>query len=471
MILRALPVLAVVLCTSCAREPAPEAVQRPNIVFIMADDLGYGHLGAYGQERIRTPNIDQLATQGMKFTQAYAGESVCAPSRSVLLTGLHNGHTAVRANGRGMYLYDEDVTVAEMLKEAGYTTGGFGKWGLGDHDTPGQPNRQGFDEFFGQLDQVHAHFYYPFWVWHNQEKYALPNNGGEKHSRYVQDEIHSKALDFIRRNQDRPFFAYLPYIIPHVELVVPEDSQAPYRDQFPKVSINDPREGYLSSDHAYATYAGMITRLDRQVGEVIALLDELNLTQNTLVVFTSDNGAQGGTWQPLIDFFKGNGPLRGQKGQLYEGGIRVPLIARWPGHIEPGSVTAHVCYFPDVMPTLAEVAGVETLPETDGISFLPTLLGQGEQKEHSYLFWAHYREHDESPQSVAVRAGKWKAIQPQPDAAVALYDLESDIGEARNLASEKTAMVEELTRFLTEARSERRVYEPTPRTTRADFVR
>lgn len=471
MVLRTLLVLALALWTSCAREPAPQSAQRPNIVFIMADDLGYGHLGGYGQEKIKTPNIDRLAEEGMKFTQAYAGESVCAPSRSVLMTGLHNGHTAVRANGRGMYLYDEDVTVAEVLKEAGYTTGGFGKWGLGDHDTPGQPNRQGFDEFFGQLDQVHAHFYYPFWVWHNQEKYALAENEGEKQNRYVQDEIHSKALDFIRRNHDRPFFAYLAYIIPHVELVVPEDSEAPYRDQFPKVSIKDPREGYLSSDHAYATYAGMITRLDRQVGEVLALLDELNLTENTLVIFTSDNGAQGNAWQPLIDFFKGNGPLHGHKGQLYEGGIRVPLIARWPGQIEPGSVTDHMCYFPDVMPTLAEVAGVEAPPGTDGISFLPILLGQGEQKEHSYLYWAHYRGHDEPPQSQAVRAGKWKAIQPQPGAAVELYDLESDIGETWNLASEKTEMAEELTAFLTEALSERRVYEPTPGTTRADFVR
>ncbi|MGH9339935.1 MAG: arylsulfatase [Acidobacteriota bacterium] len=457
---------------SCSSGEAVEQQQKPNIIFIMADDLGYGHLGAYGQEKIRTPNLDWLAAQGMKFLNAYAGESVCAPSRSVLMTGLHMGHTPIRANGQGMYLNDEDLTLAEVLQQAGYSTGAFGKWGLGDEGDPGHPNRQGFDEFFGQLDQVHAHFYYPYWVWHNQEKYALPQNEGEQRSQYVQDEIHAKALDFIRRNKERPFFAYLPYILPHVELVVPEDSEHPYRDQFPKVSILDSREGYIGSDHGYATYAGMISRLDRQVGEVMALLKELNLEEDTLVIFTSDNGAQGGQrWGQLVEFFDGTGGLRGSKGEVYEGGIRVPLIAHWPGRIEAGSVTDHVCYFADVMPTLAEVAGAKPPQEIDGISFLPTLLGQEGQQTHPYLYWAHYQSYAERPSSQAVRMGNWKGVQPAPDAPLEVYDLESDVAETRDVSQDNPEVTEQIGAAMQQAFTERRRFEPEPNPTRSDFVR
>src|SRR6185503_2037713 len=233
-----------------------QAAAPPNIIFIMADDLGFGHLGCYGQKKIKTPNIDQLAAEGMRFTQCYAGSHVCAPSRSVLMTGLHAGHTPLRANGGGRALADEDLTVAEVLKSAGYVTGGFGKWGLGTEDSPGRPTRQGFDEFFGFYHQVHAHFYYPYYLWQNETKYPLPENEGGKRGSYSHDVIHSKALEFIRRNRERRFFAYLPYTLPHVELVVPADSMKPYQGKWPETPLPDPRPGYIGAEEPLATYAG-----------------------------------------------------------------------------------------------------------------------------------------------------------------------------------------------------------------------
>src|SRR5947209_6080152 len=336
---RLLAALALFAVPIAAPAAAPD---KPNIVFILADDLGYGELGCYGQKKIQTPNIDRMAAEGLRFTQAYAGSNVCAPSRSTLMTGLHTGHTPIRSNGGGKSLAATDVTVAKVLKDAGYVTGGFGKWGLGVEGTPGHPNRQGFDEFFGYYHQVHAHFYYPYWLWHNQEKVYLPENEGRKHARYAADVIHSLALDFVRRNKDRPFFLYLPSTIPHVELVAPEDSMAAYRGKWDEKPLPDPRAGYIGAEQPYATFAGMVTRLDRQVGEVFALLKELGLDGRTLVIFTSDNGAQGNQWQRVADFFDGTGGLRGYKGSFYEGGIRVPLVARWPGHVPAGGVTDHV---------------------------------------------------------------------------------------------------------------------------------
>jgi arylsulfatase A-like enzyme len=334
------------------------AQQRPpNIVLIMADDLGYGHVGCYGQQKIRTPNIDGLAAAGMKFTQFYAGANVCAPSRSVLMTGLHTGHTAVRNNGLNRFLYDEDVTVAEVLKKAGYATGGFGKWGLGRPDTPGVAVRQGFDTWCGQYSQTHAHFYYPYFVMEDLKKLPLPENEGKKRGRYAQDVIHEHALNFIEANKDRPFFAYLPYIMPHVELIAPPEARKEYEGQFPKLSRPDPRKGYLGSDDALAEFAGMVTYLDKLVGEVLAKLEQLGLEENTIVLFTSDNGPQPGAWTDIfVEYFDGNGPFRGAKTNFYEGGIREPFIVRWPGKIKPGSTSDYVGYFADLMPTLAELA-------------------------------------------------------------------------------------------------------------------
>ncbi|MBW3541910.1 MAG: arylsulfatase [Planctomycetes bacterium] len=457
----------------CAPAAAAAEAPKPNIILIVADDLGYGHLGAYGQKKIHTPHLDRLAAEGMRFTQMYAGSHVCQPSRSVLMTGLHTGHTPVRANDVKQLLYDKDVTVAELLGEAGYTSGGFGKWGLGFEGTSGHPLKQGFDEFFGQLLQVHAHFYYPYWAWHNNEKVLFPENEGGRRGTYIQDAIHSHALTFIRKNHERPLFAYLPYIIPHVELVVPEDSEKPYRGKFPKRAILDTRPGYIGSEDGYATVAGMISRLDRQVGGVLALVKELGIDDNTLIIFTSDNGAQNGGkdagWTAMTDFFEGNGPLRGYKGTFYEGGLRVPFIARWPGRIEPGTLTDHIAAFQDVLPTLAELAGVEPPENIDGLSLVPTLLARGEQREHDGLYWEYARS---GGLSRAARIGRWKAVQNGPRSPVELYDLETDISESTNVAAKHPEIVERLTKFMDAAHEPPRDFPPRiERPTIKDYVR
>jgi len=442
---------------------------RPNIIYIMADDLGYGHLGCYGQEKIRTPRIDRMAADGLKFTQYYAGYTVCAPSRSVLMTGLHHGHTPVRTNGSTSLLADE-VTVAQVLQKAGYSTGGFGKWGLGVQGSPGQPNKKGFDEFYGLYHQVHGHFYYPYWIWHNEEKMQLPGNVN-KREQYVEDVLHGKVLDFIRTSakKGQPFFCYVPSIVPHVELAVPEESIAPYRGKFPKATINDGRAGYIGSDDAYTVYAGMISRLDQHVGEVLDLVKELGIDKNTLVIFTSDNGPQGGPWQPLVDFFNGAGPLRGSKGSLTEGGIRVPFIARWPGTVAPGTSTEHIGGFQDMMPTFAELAGAEC-PKTDGISIAPTLRGQADrQKKHEYLYWGG--------KGVAIRMGKWKAYRSnrkderRGKGTWRLYDLAKDVGESRDVAAKHADVVARLDKIVDEAFTPPRAQKFSKRAGIKDYVR
>lgn len=449
------------------------AEQPPNIVLIMADDLGYGALGCYGQEKINTPHIDRLAADGVRFTQAYAGAAVCQPSRSVLMQGLHTGHSAVRQNDLDQLLLPKDVTVAELLKQNGYATGGFGKWGLGYQGTTGHPNRQGFDEWFGQYLQVHAHFYYPYWVRHNDEKYLLPGNEGGRRGQYVQDEIHFRAMDFIRRNADGPFFAYLPYIIPHVEMVVPEEWEEPYRGKFPKVPVLDPRAGYIGSEDGFTTLAGMISRLDAYVGEVRSLLEELEIADNTLIIFTSDNGAQSGGkdggWTKMTDFFESNGPFRGYKGSLYEGGIRVPFIVYWPGRTPAGTVSDHICGFQDVLPTLCEVAGAEIPQATDGISLVPTLTGQGRQVAHRGLYWESRRRKDLSR---AARMGRWKAVQVTADAPIELYDLSEDVSESTNVAAMHPAIVREMAAFMDGSHAPEREYPAAQfRPRMGDFVR
>jgi len=464
-----LALLAALTILSATSSNAEES--RPNIILMMADDLGYGHLGSYCQEKINTPYIDRLAAEGMRFTHAYSGSSVCAPSRSVLMTGLHTGHTPIRWNTPGgATLLDEDVTLAEQLKTVGYQTGGFGKWGLGKENTPGHPNRQGFDEFFGQYDQVHAHFFYPWWVWHNEEKVMLPENENDKRGTYVHDITHRHALEFIRtsasKEKDAPFFAYLPYIIPHVELIVPEDSKKSYLGKFPKHTIRDKREGYLYDEDSYTAYAGMISRLDDAVGEISDLLVKLGIDDNTLFVFTSDNGPQGSHWDDLVTFFDGAGGLRGSKGSLYEGGIRVPMIARWPGKIEANTTndvpTAHY----DLFPTLVQIAGAKPL-KTDGVSLVNEFLGKGKNKigERPYLFW-------QTPGACAVRSGNWKLVRTDRWMPWELYDLKSDPAETKNLAGENTDVVFRLSRFAKSAYKPERDNDPVgPRTSYLDYVR
>ncbi len=437
-------------------QPAGGADRPPNIVFIMADDLGYGHLGSYGQERIETPNLDRLAREGIRFTQVYAGAPVCAPSRSVLLTGLHGGRTPVRGNSGGIPLRSADVTLGEVLQPAGYATGVFGKWGLGEYGTAGMPTRQGFDEFAGYLHQIHAHFYYPAYLWKNETRWPLPGNegggrrpadaGGER-TQYAPDEILEHALNFVRANQDRPFFAYIPTVIPHVEVTAPAEDIARYADRWEEDACADPRPGYAHSSRPKATYAAMITHMDANVGRILDLLEELALVENTLVLFTSDNGAQHG-YCTEAEFFDANGPLRGYKGSMYEGGLRVPTIARWPGVIEPGSVSDEVWYFADVMPTLADVAGTRAPAGLDGISVVPALRG-GELRRDDPLYW---ELGSESSLAQAVRLGRWKGVRTSPGQRIELYDLEADAAEEHDVSVEHPELVDRVERCFEDCR-------------------
>lgn len=436
-----------------------QAGRRPNIVFIMADDLGYGDLGCYGPKKIRTPNIDRLAAEGLKFTQAYAGCTVCAPSRSVLMTGFHMGHTSVRSNPGGVPLIDSDFTVAEMLKKAGYATGGFGKWGLGDAGTTGAPEKQGFDEFFGYLNQVHAHYFYPEFLYQNGRRFPLEGNDKGRRT-YSHDVIASKALDFIERNRSHPFFCYVPFTIPHLELLVPEDSIAEYRGKFEERPYKDPRDHYAAQPESRAAYAGMITRMDRDVGRITSLLTRLGIDDNTIVFFTSDNGAASPLWRD--DYFNSTGGLRGHKQNLYEGGIRVPMVARWKGRIGAGKVSDHPWAFWDFMPTAAELAGVQAPDGIDGLSVVPTLLGQGRQRIHDFLYWEIPRYNSQKREFLrevpmqAVRTGDWKAVRPKPDGPLELYNLKTDPGESKDVSSANPKMIARIEKYLKTARTEPR---------------
>ena len=426
----------------------------PNIIFILADDLGYGDLGCYGQKKIKTPNIDKMAAEGIKFTNHYAGSTVCAPSRSCLMTGQHTGHTTVRGNsgkdGRRVSLRDEDVTVAEVLKQAGYTTGTIGKWGLGEAETTGAPNNQGFDLWFGYLNQRHPHNYYPEYLWRNGEKVRLKNvvkpvnpPGGvaTKRVEYSHDLFTKEALGFIDRNSRKPFFLYLAYTIPHANneagqqgMEVP--SLEPYTDE----SWPEPQKGH----------AAMITRMDSDISRLMAKLKKLGIDENTLVMFSSDNGPhrEGGA-EP--NFFNSSGPLRGIKRDLYEGGICVPLIARWPGKIKPGGESEHVSAFWDFLPTCAELAGAKPPENIDGISMVPALLGRVEkQKKHKFLYW----EFHENGSKQAVRMGNFKAVRLAPDKPMELYNLAEDVFEKHNVADRYPDVITKIEAYLKTARSE-----------------
>ena len=451
-------------------EDRPER-RPPNIVFVMADDLGYGELGCYGQERIRTPRIDRMAAEGMRFSDAYSGCSVCAPARSVLMTGLHMGHTSVRSNPGGVPLLAEDTTVAELLKAQGYATGCFGKWGLGDIGTDGVPWRQGFDEFVGYLHQAHAHYYYPLYIYDNDKRLPLEGNEGDGRGTYSHDVIADRALEFIERHRDGPFFCYVPFTIPHSEYAAPEDGiydqYSGTFDEVPfRVNRNRP-DRLIRPDEPHATLAAMITRLDRDVGRILDRIRDLGLDNDTLVLFTSDNGAAAATW---TDYFRSSGPLRGAKRTFYEGGIRVPMIARWPGRILQGSTSNHVWGFHDFLPTALELAGAEPAKGIDGISVVPTLLGEGHQQVHPYLYWELPRHdaatgefRDEVP-SQALRAGRWKVVRPAPKAPLELYDLQTDLSEARNLAPDRPEVLARMEELLESART------PPRRQTQPDHI-
>ena len=453
-------------CTGPARKAAP----RPNILFILADDLGYGDLGCYGQQRFATPHIDSLAAAGMRFTQCYAGTTVSAPSRSCLLTGTHSGHTPVRGNielpPEGQYPLPEGAAGLFLaLREAGYATGVFGKWGLGAVGSTGDPARQGVDRFYGYNCQLLAHSYYPDHLWSDSLRVELPDNTDDTpygSGSYAPDLIHREALRFLdAQRPDRPFLLFYPTTIPHAELIVPEDSlmqrlrgrfdETPYRGD----DAGSPyfrKGGYCSQTHPRAAFAAMVMRLDRYVGELVGRLRAKGLADNTLILFASDNGPhmEGGA-DP--DFFDSNGPLRGYKRDLYEGGIRVPMIAVWPGRIAPGTTTDFPCAFWDLPRTFAEAAGTET-PCDDGISLLPLLSGRpGDQQPHD-LFYFEFMELDGRQ---ALRRGPWELLHLdiRSDAPrYELYDLDADPAERRDLAAERPDKVEELKALMREAHTD-----------------
>ena len=432
--------------------------EAPNVILVLADDLGYGELGSYGQEHIETPNLDRLAAEGMRFTQHYSGAPVCAPSRYVLMTGRNSGHATIRNNlkvqSEGQTpIPSGELTLGELLKGAGYATGVFGKWGLGFPGSEGDPLAQGFDRFFGYNCQVHAHNFYPRYLWSDDETVDLEGNDrGLTGAQYSHDVIEAELLDFIRANKDRPFFCYVPSTIPHLALQVPESTLAQYRGRWEET----PYEGrsYLPHPTPRAAYAAMITHLDASLGRIMELLQELELEERTLVLFTSDNGATHLNPQVDVEFFKSSGALRGLKGSVYEGGVRVPLIARWKGQVPAGATSSHLSAFEDYMPTLAAVAGVELSTGTDGISFLPTLLGEPEaQEQHEYLFW----DFPGYGGQIAVRRGRWKAVRrglkKNADAPLELYDLENDPGEGTDVAVDHPDIALEMARIMIEART------------------
>ncbi|MDP3069401.1 MAG: sulfatase-like hydrolase/transferase [Opitutaceae bacterium] len=418
----------------------------PNIVYIMADELGYFEPGFMGGKNIQTPHLDRMATEGMRFNHLFAGSSVCAPTRACFLTGKHSGHTSVRSNGGGTPLRAEEITIASMLKPLGYATGGFGKWGVGGRDSTGVPEKHGFDVFLGYYDQVHAHTYYPPYLIRNSEEVPLAGNrGGSRGQTYSHYVIHDAAVKFIRDHAKAPFFAYLPYTPPHGNFDIPDTDAAwaLYQDKpWPEPARR---------------YAAMVTMMDRQIGEIFALLKELRLDDNTLVFFSGDNG--GADYFKSPEFPRGihlankhpqtGIEYRGTKGTLYEGGLRIPFLARWPGKIAPGSVSDFLGYFPDLMPTIAAVTGATAPAGIDGVSLLPTLIGEKaagqKQAQHDYLYW-------EINNWTALREGNWRIVRPKADAPWELYDLARDPSEAQSVAAAHPAVLARLTALAASAR-------------------
>lgn len=421
-----------------------QAAARPNILLILADDLGYGNLGCYGAREILTPNLDKLAAEGMRFTQAYAGSTVCAPSRCALMTGYHTGHALVRGNGqRDLSLGAGDVTITEILKRAGYRTGLFGKWSLGGLGTPGYPTRKGFDEWFGFFSQTHAHNYYPEHLLENEREFLLRGNTGTQRRDYAHDVIQERAMKFLSETRPEPFFCKLSLTIPHANNEMGRDAtngmEVP--DTAPYTAKNWPAPD--------KNFAAMVTRMDKGVGEIVNLLRSSGKLGNTLIWFSSDNGPhREGGHNP--DFFDDNGPLRGIKRDLYEGGVRVPTIVRWDGQTPAGRVSDQVWAHWDLLPTLAEAAGQPAPAGIDGLSMLAALRGGKPAREHEYLYW----EFHERGFQQAVRFGDWKAVRPKPGAPVELYNLRSDLGETKNVAAANAEVAAQAERYLKAARTD-----------------
>lgn len=448
-------IMAAVLAGWTSNAQAADS-SRPNVVYILLDDAGYGDLSCYGQKFFRTSNIDQMAAEGLKFTDHYSGSTVCAPTRCCLMTGMHTGHAVVRGNREvqpeGQAPMPAGiVTLPRLLQKAGYQTGMFGKWGLGAPGSPSDPMEH-FNKFFGYNCQREAHTYYPDYLWHDRQKVQYD---GKVYSGYP---IQEATLNFIRANSDKPFFCYVPMTIPHAAMHVPEEYAAPFRKKFPQFENKVGKYKGPNIKNPAACFAGMMTFMDEQVGEILALLKELNIDDNTLVMLSSDNGPhlEGGH---MPDFFDSNGPLRGHKRDLTEGGIRTPLIARWPGKIKPGTTTSHLSAHWDLLPTVCELAGASVPDDIDGISYVPTLLGKAaEQNPHEYLYW----EFPARGGKQAVRTGKWKGVRENlfsnPDAPLQLYDLSRDIGEKNNIAERHPEKVEQLNDLLKEAHVESNVF-------------
>ncbi len=433
---------------------AAVAADKPNIIYVLADDLGYGDLSCYGQTTLNTPNLDKMASEGMRFTRHYAGSTVCAPSRCVLLTGKHGGHTSVRGNDTGL-IRDEERTIAEMLSGAGYRTGCVGKWGVGNPPPLDDPNRNGFDYFYGYVNMFHAHNCYPEFIVRNgakvklrnvlAEKWQVPAEEGregrgvaETKIDYVPDLVTAEAMSFIERNASKPFFLYYALNVPHANNEGGKDGmEVPTLGEFASREWPKPEKGFAS----------MIRNIDRDMGKLFAKLKELGIEDDTIVFFSSDNGPhqEGGH---LTDFFDSNGQLLGKKRDLYEGGIRVPLIARWPGTIKPGEQTNQISGFQDMMPTFADIAGIGC-PPSDGISFAPTLLGnESQQRQHAHLYW----EFKEQGGKQAVLKGDWKAVRlnwlKQPDGMIQLFDLAHDPGEQNDVAKQHPDLVRSMSSIM-----------------------
>lgn len=448
-----------------AKQEAGDA-RPPNVIYILVDDLGYGDVGYNGQTKLKTPNIDRMAADGMVFTDHYSGAPVCAPSRCALLTGKHTGNAVVRGNAEvqpeGQKAMPADTyTMAHMLKKAGYATGVFGKWGLGSPGSESEPLKMGFDRFYGYNCQRLAHHYHPYFLWDDDRREILWGNFGKETGDYAPELIHDEALAFIEENKDKPFFLYYAVIQPHADMVTTEEYMEKYRGKFlPESSYKGVDSGpdfrkfaYQSQPEAHAAFAGMVNSIDDYVGDVMAKLKELGIDENTLVIFTSDNGPhREGGHNP--DYFDSNGKLRGYKRDLYEGGIRVPMVARWPGKIPAGTKTDHASAFWDIMPTVAELAGTKAPKDIDGISFVPTLLGKDGQKEHDYLYW----EFHEKKGRQAIRQGKWKGVRYEvavdPTSTLELYDLSTDPGETKNVAEKNPEVVAKLDGLMKQARTE-----------------
>lgn len=457
---RGLPVAGILLLF-CFQPIAVAAAADPppNIVLIVADDLGYGELGCYGQKHIRTPRLDRLAAEGMRLTRHYSGSTVCAPSRCTLLTGLHTGHALIRDNYEmqvegQLPLSAGTLTLGGLFRAGGYRTALIGKWGLGGPESSGLPNAHGFDHWFGYLCQRQAHNYYPTHLWRNRDRVDFPDHspGNLTGAHYAPDLMIEEAVAFIRESRAQPFMLLYETIVPHLALQVPAESMAQYAGHWPEMPYDGSR-GYLPHPTPRAAYAAMVTRMDRDIGRLLDTLDDLQLAANTLVMFTSDNGPTFDIGGADSDFFESTAGLRGRKCDLYEGGIRVPFIARWPKRIRPASRSEHVCAFWDLLPTLADAAGLVTPTAVDGISFLPTLLGEAQKKVQPYLYW-EYRSRGGNQ---AILRGRWKGLRlhiaRNAPSAFELYDLKSDPAETTNVAARHPQVVRELKALMHRART------------------